>query len=345
MIFRFKHHEYWPARLFEFPYYLRIVFGLLRYHLGLRSLLKVNFSLDHGGFAFASKFQIQKAIGENFFPNTFFISKEWSTEEKLKRLRNWISRHAFPVILKPDQGFTGKGVVRVNSVHELENILPLIQIDYLAQSFVVEPMEFGVFYFRSGGVASIFSINEKVIPFVVGDGVSSLRSLAQSHERYTQHWEIFLKEHNEPEVIPLGIVKTLSFIGSHTLGSMFKDRKDLISPALTQAVASIFAKTPGVNFGRLDVKCFSESDLKKGVFKMIEMNGVDSLPTNVFDPKFTLREAYQTFFALADALVKIAHQFRHEKMQIDSLLGIFQKTKRVVREINTQHQVLLNRKV
>ena len=46
------------------------------------SLLRANYGIDHGGFAFASKFAIQEAIGANYFPPTLFLSKTAPLTEK-----------------------------------------------------------------------------------------------------------------------------------------------------------------------------------------------------------------------------------------------------------------------
>jgi hypothetical protein len=53
---------------------------------------------------------------------------------------------------------------------------------------------------------------------------------------------------------------------------------------------------PKFYFGRYDIKAKSIEDLYQWNFKIIELNGMGSLPTHIYDPKHTVRNAYKTLF-------------------------------------------------
>ncbi|MBL8995137.1 MAG: hypothetical protein JNM63_17450 [Spirochaetia bacterium] len=340
-----KHHEFWHPRLFEIPYYLHLAFGCLVRGLPPLSLLRANYGIDHGGFAFASKFAIQTKIGSDFFPPTALLSKAASPDEKNKIASAFARNYGFPLILKPDAGFTGKGVRRVRNANELAETLPLLSIDYLLQGYLDLPFEFGVFYARVRGKEKILGINGKLYPQVVGDGKKNIGELAERHPRFTPHWRAFLLEHDSSRVPNEGERITLSYIGSHTMGCLFADESRLVTPRLEDKIFSYFRHFPGFNFGRLDVKCRDEKALMDGDIALIEVNGVDSLPTWIFDPSWTLCQSYRALLGAGTSLLASANEHRRKTMPRFSWKKILKETEKIVREVNEQHEILLRNSV
>ena len=58
-----------------------------------------------------------------------------------------------------------------------------------------------------------------------------------------------------------------------------------------------------------------EEALKRGEFVVIEVNGVASLPTHMFDPKFSVWQAYKIFFEHGKLLAQIAAEHRDKPME------------------------------
>ena len=76
---------------------------------------------------------------------------------------------------------------------------------------------------------------------------------------------------------------------------MFLDGGRLLTPALERAIDRIARHTDGFFFGRFDVRYESEDALREGRgFKIIELNGVTSESTNVYDPSWSLWAAHKT---------------------------------------------------
>ena len=89
----------------------------------------------------------------------------------------------------------------------------------------------------------------------------------------------------------------LAYAGNHCQGTKFLDGKHLITPQLEQRFDAISKLIPDFYFGRYDIRFSDVRKLKQGKgFKIIELNGVTSESTNIYDPAFRLREVYQILF-------------------------------------------------
>jgi len=341
-----KHFEFWPPRLFEAPYYAALAWGCLRKRLPARSLAKANYALDHGELGLGSKFSTQLAFDQAHFPATELLTTEAAkaqstgpsrTEAWTDQITAFANKHGFPVIVKPDIGAVGKGVQMVSSQAEIEAVVASLQVDQLLQEFCAAPYEFGVFYVREAGKGRISGINKKHFPTVTGDGEHTLQQLAEKHPRYTQHWSIFLNHNDLTQVPNKSEEVRLSFIGSHTMGCKFTDSTNLQTPELLNALNAICDPQPGFNFGRLDVRATSEAAFQRGEFVVIEVNGVASLPTHMFDPDYRLRDAYRIFLEHARLLVDIASEHRTQEMHIDSYSDLWARAKANAQALDDQH--------
>lgn len=336
-----KHHEFWHPRVFETPYYLYLAGLCLRYGLGVRDLSKANYALDHGEIGIGSKYATQMAFAQQHFLPTLHLPADLSIQQKTAALRAFIHEHKYPIILKSDVGCVGKGICKITSEALLEEKTPRLLGDYIAQRFTSLPLEYGVFYVRLGNRPMITSINRKHFPSVVGNGQDTLAQLAQQHPRFTAHWQTFLQYFNADEILPAGEERQLSFIGSHTMGCCFTDDSHLITPDLEREIFTIFNDQPGFNFGRLDVKTQSEAAFRAGQFKVIEINGIASLPTHMFDPKYRLRDSYRIFLKHAEYLVQSAFEHRHQSMPLLPLRAIIQRAGDNQRLLNRVHAQLM----
>lgn len=83
-------------------------------------------------------------------------------------------------------------------------------------------------------------------------------------------------------------------IGSHNLGTTFLDGRKFITKELNEAFRTIVDRMPGFTYGRFDVKYNSLSELAALTnFKILEVNGVAAEPTHVYEPGYSLRQAYK----------------------------------------------------
>ena len=105
----------------------------------------------------------------------------------------------------------------------------------------------------------------------------------------------------------------------------------------------MFESQPGFNFGRVDVKCADEEAFQSGRFVVIEVNGVASLPTHMFDPKLSVWKAYKIFFEHGKYLVQIARQQRNKPMRLLSYVEVIRQVKANQQMLNQVHQRLMGK--
>ena len=86
-------------------------------------------------------------------------------------------------------------------------------------------------------------------------------------------------------------------IGTHCRGPIFLDGRDTITPSLVEAIDRIARTFDGFFFGRFDIRVPSRQDFIAGRnMKIVELNGVTSEATHIYDPKLSLFEAYRVLF-------------------------------------------------
>jgi membrane protein DedA with SNARE-associated domain len=298
--------EFWPLAVFYFP----VVCYILLLGIRQRSLTvftSANPAIPAGGFVGESKDGIYSLLAASE-ENRKFVLRHRVLRGDLPRLEKFATAQAFintnglsfPVILKPDAGERGKGVAIIGSYAELERSVATLDRDHIIQEFY-EGDEVSIFYYRypSSTNGEIFSITEKVFPAVVGDGVSSLEELILSDNRAVCLAERYFEENRKQldRVPAKGEAIPIIRIGTHSRGAIFLDGDHLKTPELENAIDTICRRINGFNFGRFDIRYSSLDDFRSGTgFKIIELNGVTSESTNIYDPRYSLFDAYRILF-------------------------------------------------
>ena len=153
---------------------------------------------------------------------------------------------------------------------------------------------------------------------VTGDGKSSISELIQHDNRARIYHEILIPILNSKiDTVPkLEENVVLNVIGNHSKGTRFIDGNHLISKQLIQTIDTIKDQILGWNYGRIDLKFKSLKSLEKGEeFKILEINGIISEPTHIYD---TSKNSYlDAIKSIADhwkILYRIAtkNHFRHQ---------------------------------
>lgn len=220
-------------------------------------------------------------------------------EQRLEQAQRFMQKLqlAFPLVLKPDAGQRGEGVAIIRSQEQLENYLRRAKHPVIAQEYA-PGHEFGVFYYRYPQQArgDIYAITDKRFPTVVGDGKSPLEELILKDERAVCMAAFYLDKHKDRlfEVPAAGERVQLVELGTHCRGAMFLDGKEMKTNALREKIDAISKKFDGFYFGRYDIRTPSLADFMRGEnFKVVELNGVTSEATNIYDPSNSLWQAYR----------------------------------------------------
>jgi hypothetical protein len=86
-------------------------------------------------------------------------------------------------------------------------------------------------------------------------------------------------------------------LGTHCRGAIFLDGQWVKTESLEEVIDRISRSFAGFYYGRFDIRAQSIEDFKEGEnFKVIELNGVTSEATHIYDPRNSLFDAYRVLF-------------------------------------------------
>lgn len=297
-ISRFWRWEFWPVNLFYLPLVPWIGWLAIKYR-SLTAPTAANPGIPHGGVVGESKFAILKALPEaRVVPSALIAAGE---NDRIGALRLIVDqRHwAFPLVLKPDVGERGQGLKLVRDWTQARAYFDKFAGDVLVQTYDPGPFEAGVFYYRIPGEprGRIFSITDKQFPVLVGDGRSTFEELIWAHPRFRMQARVFLHRHDgQIERVPApGERVRLAVSGNHCQGTMFCEGQHLWSEQLEAAIEEAARAFDGYYFGRFDLRYTNVAAFKAGLdFRIVELNGVLSESSNIYDPKHSIFFAYRT---------------------------------------------------
>ncbi len=297
---RFRHWEFWPLWFFYIP-----IVGYILY-LGIRHrhwtlFTAANPAIPAGGIVGESKSDILSRLCASGRVAPFVcVGHGWPAERQMTAVLAFMAdqRIDFPVICKPDAGERGRAVQSVATLQELRAYLDAAQADTIVQQYV-PGRELGVFYYRYPGEKQgrIFAITDKRLLSVTGDGRHCLEELILAHPRAVCQAPLHLAVHRDrlDEIPAAGERVQIVTVGTHCRGALFLDGHRFITPQLTRAFDEVSRHFEGFYFGRYDVRTEDpEAFMAGGAFKILELNGVTSEATHIYDPANGLGSAWKT---------------------------------------------------
>jgi hypothetical protein len=170
----------------------------------------------------------------------------------------------FPVIVKPDVGEQGWGVALICSQRGMERYFECMPVAIVVQRYL-PGVEVGIFYMRRPGAerGRIVSISE------------SIHHLSVPHDHCPDE---------APSIV----------FGFTCHDAEYRDALHWNSPQLERAIDALARAVPGFFLGRFDVRAGSVDALRRGEFAIIELNGVLSEPTQIYDPTTSFAQACAT---------------------------------------------------
>lgn len=296
--------EFWPMAILYIPVGAYLFYLALR-HRCLTAFTACNPAIYASGMRGESKSEILSGLmpSQRRFGNIapfICIAGDLPVSDKIKLAQKFIRQHAhsFPVVIKPDVGERGNGVFITESHAELVAHLAASPHAVILQQYI-PGREYGIFYYRYPDEATgkIFAVTDKRLITLTGDGVSSLERLILNDTRAVLMAQFHLEKQRTQldYVVPQGEVYPLVRLGTHCKGALFLDGNHLITPELTRAIDTSSKNFDGFYFGRYDIRVPNEDDLQRGTnIKILELNGVTSEATNIYDPRHSLLFAYKT---------------------------------------------------
>ncbi|MEX0324740.1 MAG: VTT domain-containing protein [Puniceicoccaceae bacterium] len=307
---RWEYWPWWQVYASVVPYILYL--GVARYRRPTLFTV-VNPCMPHGGFLGESKSSILEGLSSagEAIPKWSLIETGSAGERRQsfdRAMEDLVLE--YPVVLKPDEGQRGVGVSIIRNDTEAGEWLSTTSAPAILQAYV-PGLEYGIFYARypSETRGRVTSITVKDQLTVTGNGEDTIEDLIHAHPRAVALLDVFLARFDEEldTVLPEGKVFRLGQLGTHARGSLFLDGQHLITAALNARVDAIAQHYEGFYFGRFDIKVPDEASLLAGEnLSVIELNGLTSEETHIYDPQYSLRYAtrtlrvqWQTAFSIA----------------------------------------------
>lgn len=324
-----RRREFWPGYIFDIPVYIYFLYLATRArHLGFFS--NVNPGMMLSGFAGYSKYEDINKFEARLLPTTILITQGQDSEYSEKKMKE--NNIHYPCIAKPTLGRTGRDVKKIHNPKQLKTYLKRIHEDIVIQEFINDPLEFWIFYYRIPGEEKwyITGIVEKKFMFLHGNGKNTFQELIYKHPRARYYSQQFKKEYTDKRTNTLadGEKFQLNYIGNHCRGSVFYDVSHIITPQLEKIIDDISKKVDGFYFGRYDIKAKNIEALYQWQFKIIELNGMGSLPTHIYDPEHSIRNAYTTLFTHRKIAYRISKENKkkgHKFVPLKEILKIVKK--------------------
>jgi membrane protein DedA with SNARE-associated domain/pimeloyl-ACP methyl ester carboxylesterase len=293
---RLTRWEFWPALPVYFPVFFYGCYLAVK-HRGSTLWAMCNPGMQPlSGLALESKSEILAALNSEaeLVADWACIQASDTVEPRMVQLDAFRREQVidWPLVLKPDVGQRGEGVAVIRNVADARHYLAANHEPVIAQRFI-PGAEFGVFYYRMPGdvKGQIFSITEKVLPELTGDGIRTIERLILDDARAVAQAKHYLKVNADRlEAVPAqGDKVRLVELGTHCRGAIFLDGNRFASETLAARLDDLLSSYEGFYFGRFDLRVPSGERMQAGeAFKILELNGVSSESTDIYDPKNSL---------------------------------------------------------
>jgi hypothetical protein len=330
-------------RIPPFLFYLPLVLSWIGLGLRYRSLTlptAVNPMIPTGGMWGESKSRYLFDVGaqERQWLADFVVLKrgfgEQAAADDCAAAQDALSRCgiAFPVVAKPDIGWHGHGVSRIDNEAVLANYLDHFPAgaNVILQRHVPYAGEAAVLYARGPGMKSgrIESLAFRYFPHVVGDGRSTVLELIRSDSRTRWKSHLYLggdRSHRGlsrrqlERVADAGEVVQIAFISNQRAGGLYRDAHRHITTALVDRFDRISRSMPEFHYGRFDIRFESTDALMRGEnFSIVEINGIGGEAIDVWDPRLPVAEVYRRLLAQQRLLFQIGAENRRRGFRPES---------------------------
>ncbi len=300
----------------------------------------VNPGIETGGLVGESKFACLQMIAPRFrdrVAETALVVPGDDPETVRRR-----AHLDYPLISKPDIGWCGFGVRRVDGEAELRAYAAAFPAgeSFLLQRLVDEPHEAALFYIRhpANPRGRVIALTVRHLPSVTGDGILDVAALVAADRRISRNaatYEETLGADGMARVPRAGERVMLANIASIRLGGRYEDSDTLITPALENAVDALSRSMEGFHYGRFDIKFTSPEALKAGGFTILEVNGAGAEAIQYWDPKYSFLGTFRGVFAKQRALFAMADDMRrmgHKPIGWKALARAHRKQQKLIRQ-------------
>lgn len=220
---------------------------------------------------------------------------------------------SYPLIVKPDIGWCGYGVRLVHDDAGLADYMAEFPSEgaCMLQRYVAGPCEAGLYYCRWPGSleGSLLAITLRHAPTLMGDGVRSVTELLAQDTKVARCAPI-LSPGTSAKILSPGERITVTTVASLRVGARYEDITEVVTPSLVARIDEIARSMGKFHVGRFDVRFETVSDLRLGIFSIIEVNGAGSEAIHLWDPAMPIIAALDGVFAKQAMLFQLGNAMR-----------------------------------
>ncbi len=323
--------QYWWPIIIYTPVTFYIIYLGIKYRC-LTLFTAANPALPDGGFVGESKSSILELFEDS---SVVALYKRIPFDDEFQNMISGADEFlrdndlSFPVVLKPDVGERGKGVRIIKDRYALQDYLSECSEDVIIQEFI-GGKEIGLFYYRKPqeDQGHIFSITKKELPQVIGDRNKTIQELILSNDETVNMAKEYLKQNEDRlfEIPADGESITLVDRGTHARGAIFYDGKEFMTEALRTRMDQICKSAEGFYFGRFDIKVPNYEKLREGRgLKIIEVNGVTSESTNIYDDRFSFIDGQKVLMEQWKIAYELGNQLTKDGRKVSSLFPFLKR--------------------
>ncbi len=275
----------------------------------------LNPHVETGGLVGESKLAYFRRIDDRFAGHVAKTAAVYPGEDA--DLVRGMTGITYPLVAKPDIGWCGYGVRRINTVSELAAYAEAFPPPgpFLVQQLATGVREAGILYVRKPGEVSgrIGAMTIRHLPQVTGDGVRTVGALIAASPRTALKLHVYQEILSAVELSRVPVLHErvlLTTVASARVGGRYEDATALVTPALEKIVDELSRSMGEFHYGRYDVKFESLRDLRDGRFTVIEVNGAGSEAIHFWDARLTLAQAFQGVFAKQREIFALGHLMR-----------------------------------
>lgn len=271
--------------------------------------------IENGGLVGESKYSYLRCVSPEFghlLATTALVAPGEDVEAARGR-----SALSFPLIAKPDIGWCGYGVRRIDDAQQLRDYAAAYPAgaSFLLQQLIAAPNEAGLHYIRAPDerCGRLVAMTIRHPPSVMGDGTSSIEQLIDLNPRTKSRADVYRRIldpsalHSVPQS---GERVVLTTVASTRIGGRYEDATGRVTAALNDTVDALCRSMGGFEVGRIDVRFRSLEELREGCFKIIEINGAGSEAIQYWDPRVSMRQTFAGVFAKQRELFALAAKAR-----------------------------------
>lgn len=276
---RIKDHGFWASKLFYYQSILHYYWLAYKFK-SFTFFTLANPRIKLGGMLDDRKTDTYDLVPSRYLPKTILYNPD----------KTDLSHLVYPLIAKPNVGFKGFNVSEIKNLEELNSYISENQdTEIILQEFIHLKREYSILFYKlpKSQNIGISSFVEKTFPFVIGDGKSDLEALIDNHTNPFLNKTTSKKTNTTSlkSILKKGEKRIIERIGNYSRGSRFISLNHCIDDQLLNSIDDFQKQLNGIHFFRLDLKSNDIDAIKRGDFKILEINGAKGEPLHIYDKK------------------------------------------------------------